>query len=166
MNKNVVARQIPLAYKELETSGIVVKKDEYKLIPKGYRGQISAFGDAVTMGSLIPAVAFFSKRSGDQSSTSEEDVDRTKLMKAVFLLMKDDADSYGTAVQKAKFKNVSDLMQYIYNVSENETDLEKKKKALKTCKEEIENAAIALKLAVGLYLHEVPKNTEGGGEQS
>ena len=30
MNKNVVARQIPLAYKELETSGIVVKKDEYK----------------------------------------------------------------------------------------------------------------------------------------
>ena len=44
MNKNVVARQIPLAYKELETSGIVVKKDEYKLIPKGYRGQISAFG--------------------------------------------------------------------------------------------------------------------------
>ena len=156
MNKNVVARQIPLAYKELETSGIVVKKDEYKLIPKGYRGQISAFGAAVTMGSLIPAVAFFSKKSGDQSSTSEEDVDRTKLMKAVFLLLKDDADSYGTAVQKAKFKNASDLMQYIYNVSENETDLEKKKKALKTCKEEIENAAIALKLAVGLYLHEVP----------
>lgn len=62
MNKNVVARQIPLAYKELETSGIVVKKDEYKLIPKGYRGQISAFGAAVTMGSLIPAVAFFSKK--------------------------------------------------------------------------------------------------------
>ena len=166
MNKNVVARQIPLAYKELETSGIVVKKDEYKLIPKGYRGQISAFGAAVTMGSLIPAVAFFSKKSGDQSSNSEEDVDRTKLMNAVFLLLKDDADSYGTAVQKAKFKNASDLMQYIYNVSENETDLEKKKKALKTCKEEIENAAIALKLAVGLYLQEVPKNTEGGGEQS
>ena len=136
-----------------------MKKDEYKLIPKGYRGQISAFGAAVTMGSLIPAVAFFSKRSGDQSSTSEEDVDRTKFLK-------DDADSYGTAVQKAKFENASDLMQYIYNVSENETDLEKKKKALKTCKEEIENAAIALKLAVGLYLHEVPKNTEGGGEQS
>ena len=61
-------------------------------------------------------------------------------MKAVFLLLKDDADSYGTAVQKAKFENASDLMQYIYNVSENETDLEKKKKALKTCKEEIENA--------------------------
>ena len=152
MNKNVVARQIPLAYKELETSGIVVKKDEYKLIPKGYRGQISAFGAAVTMGSLIPAVAFFSKKSGDQSSNSEEDVDRTKLMKAVFLLLKDDADSYGTAVQKAKFKNASDLMQYIYNVSENATDLEKKKKALKTCKEEIE-----LKLTTCVISPSLPK---------
>ena len=34
-------------------------------------------------------------------------------MKAVFLLLKDDADSYGTAVQKAKFKNASDLIERI-----------------------------------------------------
>lgn len=164
MNKNVVARQIPLAYKALENSDIVGIKDGYKLVPKGYRGQISSFGAAVTMGSLIPAVAFFSKKIGDKSSNSNEDIDRTKLMKAVFLLLKDDADSYGTAEQKMRFANASDLMQYICNISENETDMEKRKKALKKCKEEIENAAIALKLAIGLYLNSVPEENKEGGE--
>lgn len=166
MNKSVVERQIPLAYKALEESGIVRGKDGYKLVSKGYRGQISAFGASVTMGSLVPAIAFFSKER--DGKTSEEDVDRTKLMKAVFLLLRHDAANYGNTEQKNRVTNASNLMQYVCSsIGTGEMDQEQRRKALNNCKEEIENAAIALKLAIGMYLNEVPnKSNEEGDNES
>lgn len=166
MNKDVVARQIPLAYKVLEESDIVRKEDEYKLVPKGYQGQISSFGAAVTMGSLVPAIAFFSKKNGDKNSNANEDVDRTKLMQAVFLLLRADADIYGTPEKKNRFTDVTDLMQYVCKIEKGEKTPEQKRKALKRCTEEIENAAIALKLAIGMYLDSVPKKSGEGGDKN
>jgi len=60
---------IPKAYTVLEQVGIA--KD--KQLGKWWKGQISAFGASVAQGSLLAAVAFFSKN----------DDERAKLMEAI-----------------------------------------------------------------------------------
>ena len=70
MNRDeMIARAISV----LDTAGIVKKdKNPEKLyIEKAFRGQISSFGAAVEMGSLLSAVAFF-------SSQGSSPTDRTK----------------------------------------------------------------------------------------
>lgn len=57
MNKAIINDEVVIAYDVLKDSEIV----ENGKIKKTWRGQISTFGAAVTMGSLIPAVAFFSE---------------------------------------------------------------------------------------------------------
>ena len=73
INKAKVDRWIPKAYAAIADAKIL--NDNGKL-DSGYRGQISAFGAAVSMGSVLSAVSFFSK---DGSS----DVERSKLIDAV-----------------------------------------------------------------------------------
>ncbi len=119
MNKKRVDELIPRAVEVLKKEGIANKDNE---IVKTFRGQISTFGAAITNGSLISAVAFFSEQGG-------ADVDRSKLMKAVYDLV-------------AGEKATDTLFDYVKKVG--------KAGEVKT-KEEIINATIALKLAMNLY---------------
>ncbi|MBQ6207965.1 MAG: hypothetical protein IJK52_12895 [Oscillospiraceae bacterium] len=76
MNKASVDRDIPAAYEALKTSGVV----QDGKIDSGFRGQIATFGAAVSMGSLLSAIAFFSEK--DKSA-----VPREKLLDALFRVL-------------------------------------------------------------------------------
>ena len=122
MNKNKVDSLIPAAYQALIDTGIA--KDN--TINSAYRGQISRFGAAVSMGSLLSAIAFF-KDKGNAS------VDRTKLINAM-----------------ARVLGKKDLYAYVLEQVKEDTT----KSAEMTCREEILEAAIALKLAMNLFVLE------------
>ena len=77
MNKKAVDKLIPQAYEALKSHKIA----ENNSIPKTFRGQISSFGAAISIGSVLSAVAFFSQAGGGS------EIDRSKLMDAVFDLM-------------------------------------------------------------------------------
>lgn len=122
MNKAIVNQEIGIAYEALSKCGIATKDGE---IVRSFRGQISTFGAAVTMGSLKAAIAFFSK---DEKTK----VERSKLIEAIFEVIK---QHYGV--------NGETLTLYDYVVkSDNEDE----------CKEKIMNATIAIKLAMNLYV--------------
>lgn len=131
MNKKIINQEMQYAYDALAESGIA--KDGK--IEKTYRGQISSFGAAVTMGSLLPAIAFFSK-DAESGQKEGSDVQRSKLMKAVLCVLKKD--------DKAA-KNVETLYDYAFKEDKD------------IAKENILNAAIALKLAMNLYVLEESK---------
>ena len=119
MNKNTVDQEINIAYEALAEVGIA----QNGKIEKTYRGQISSFGAAVTMGSLLSAIAFFSQDGGS-------DVSRSKLMDAILIVLKK------RGIAKESFQKLFD-----YAKSSGEEG----------CKEDIINAAIALKLSMNLY---------------
>ncbi|MEG1106916.1 MAG: type III-B CRISPR module-associated protein Cmr5 [Eubacterium sp.] len=130
MNKRIINEMIPKAYTVLET----VKIAKNGKINENYRGQISSFGAAVIMGSLLPAVAYFSEKG-------DADVDRTKIIKAITHLLYnneknvDKLNLFGTLKnQIGQGKNTVDTL-----LDEN------------YIKEKVINAAIALKLAMNLY---------------
>ena len=79
MNKAIINDEVVIAYDVLKNSEIV----ENGKIKKTWRGQISTFGAAVTMGSLIPAVAFFSDQGGSS-------VKRQYIMDAILEILKRD----------------------------------------------------------------------------
>lgn len=119
MNKNTVNQEINLAYEALAEAGIAKNGK----IEKTFRGQISSFGAAVTMGSLLSAIAFFSQ---DGAS----DVSRSKLMDAILIVLKK---------REPANESFQTLFDYAKSLGE------------ERCKEEILNAAIALKLSMNLY---------------
>ena len=120
MNKAIVNQQIGDAYDALKECGIVKNGK----IEKAFRGQISTFGAAVTMGSLNAAIAFFSK---DEKAK----VERSKLIEAILVVIR-------------KNEKVDDNIKTLY-------EYVSKKKNEEECKEKIMNAAIAIKLAMNLY---------------
>ena len=110
----------------LEKVDIVKEDNGKKYIDKAFRGQISSFGAAVQMGSLLSAVAFFSSKGGS-------DVDRPKLMKAIYTLIKENSDT--------EFDNAdAPLLKY---VSKHQNDA--------FLKDNVLEAAVALKLAMNAY---------------
>lgn len=121
MNKTAINREVIVAYDVLKETGIA--KDGK--ISKTWRGQISTFGAAVTMGSLIPAVAFFSDQGGAA-------VERQHLMEAILCILK---------AEKKAPENCQTLFDYVREHGD-------------VCKEDVINAAIALKLAMNLYILE------------
>lgn len=128
MNKIIVNQLIPLAYDALEDTKIT--KDGK--MDKAFRSQISSFGAAVTMGSMLSAIAFFSEKGSAE-------VDRTKLMKAILVVLKKSG--------KANNTNANELYQYIF-------EAKRKKISEAKLKEDVINAAIAIKLAMNLYVLE------------
>lgn len=118
MNKAVVNEEIGIAYKALSDVGIAKNGK----IEKTYRGQVSTFGAAVIMGSLISAVAFFSQKG-------ESTVERQKLLEAILIVLKET-------------KKVDEKYNSLYQLVDEKRD---------DIKEEILNAAISLKLAMNLY---------------
>lgn len=117
MNKNKVDELIPKAYDALKDAGIVEKGS----INKAFRGQIATFGAAVTNGSLLSAIAFF---SNDGSS----EVTRSNLLKAIQILIPESTEK--------------GLFDYVKS---------KGKAGERSAREDILNAAIAIKLAMNLY---------------
>lgn len=131
MNKKIIDECIPIAYQALQDSGIVEKgEDGIKKIDKKFRGQISSFGAAVTMGSLLSAVAFFSDKGSSK-------VDRFKLMDAILIVLKERGKASDTQ---------NKLYEYINAEYENTSE--------EVVREEIINVAIAIKLAMNLYVLE------------
>lgn len=122
----LIANAIPI----LKNTGIV-KKDEKtgeEYILRSFRGQISSFGAAVEMGSLLSAVAFFSKKGGS-------DTDRQLLMRAIYLLIINDTET--------KIDAKSEQSELLLFVIEHRNEPELKKNII--------DAAVALKLAMNAY---------------
>ncbi len=91
-------------------------------VQKTFRGQVTSFGASVLMGSLLSSIAFFS----DDKKAS---VDRSLILKAIFYILEK---------QEKVGAEETDLFKYAQSNQ-------------KEKKEEILNAATALKLAMNLY---------------
>lgn len=138
MNRDeMIIKAIPI----LKNTGIV-KKDEKtgeEYILRSFRGQISSFGAAVEMGSLLSAVAFFSNKGGSET-------DRPKLMQAIYMLITN------------TIENCDEKALLLY-VAANNTP---------TLKRNVIDAAVALKLAMNAYelrdKDDKPKSEDSGDE--
>lgn len=122
----------------LQQTGIVKINEKTKklCIEKAFRGQISFFGAAVEMGSLLSTVAFFSSQGGSPT-------DRTKLMEAIYLLL--------TGKEKKDIEENETLLAYVVEKQHNQQ-----------IKRDVINAAIAIKLAMNAYkLKEAEKDGDG-----
>ena len=130
MDKYVIDQEIEFAYEAIQNCGICNEKHE---VLKAYRSQLSSFGAAISMGSLMQAIAFFS----EQGSAS---VDRPKILKAVFEVMKK---------WKKEKQNITINQEHIFEYVRDE----RKKGPADglVCQNDVINAAIALKLAMNLY---------------
>lgn len=132
MNKTAIDRNLSYAYQGI----IDAKISKDGKVNKSYRGQISTLGAAITMGSVKSAVCFFSEKANNNS-----DVDRSKLLDAIYYVLRNSEDT------KAKYKNVENLKSYVLNADSDKEVL----------KEDIVNAAIAIKLAMNLFEWEATK---------
>lgn len=131
MNKKRVDTLLPQAYEILKNDCVgIASKGK---INKAYRGQIASFGSAMMNGSLLSAVAFFSVPA------KKKGISREKLMKAIYCLIHQE-------------KNEEEL-EKLMRGEPFQALFEEVKKAKNThqIKEEVENCAIALKLAMNLY---------------
>lgn len=125
MNKKDVNEKIDYAYRALTECKIA----ENNKIVKTFRGQISSFGAAVEMGSLKPAILFFSDQGGSS-------VKRTNLMDAIHYIL--------VQCDKKESNSGESLYQYIKNK-------EAKGVPEYRLKEDVLSAAIAIKLAMNLF---------------
>lgn len=126
MNKVTVDKNIPYAYEGIREAKIA--KDGK--VSKAYRGQISTLGAAITMGSIRSAVCYFSEKANNGT-----DVNRSYLLDAITYVLKNNEDT-------KKRYNGKELKEIV-----NESEDAK----LTSIKEDIINAAIAIKLALNLY---------------
>lgn len=97
-------------------------------IDGGFRGQISSFGAAVTMGSFKAAAAFFAK----DSEKSQADVDRGELLRVMYRI-----SSVG-----GEWKDAKAIAREIFGLDPS---------AERQWKEEFINASVALKLALNAF---------------
>lgn len=122
MDKKQIDELIPVAFVQLQNQKIADKEGRIK---KSFRGQISAFGAAISTGSILSGIAFFSQQGSAE-------VKRDKLIDAVFAMTKEK-------------KNVDDdnLFNYVCRMIKTGKERE--------VKNWIVDCAIALKLAMNLY---------------
>ncbi|KIR01292.1 hypothetical protein P261_00106 [Lachnospiraceae bacterium TWA4] len=110
------------AIKVLDDVKIVKDDGNGAYILKSFRGQISSFGALIMTGTLLSAVAFYSSQGGSN-------VERQKLMKAIYKFIKDDSG------------DVKDTALLEYVIHNNTVELKK----------QIIDAAIAIKLGMNAY---------------
>ena len=118
MNKQRIDGYMEKAIGLLKNSGVA----QNGKIPKTFRGYISSFGAAITMGSLRSAIAFNSEQGGAVS-------ERQKLMEIIHKLIKEPNE-----------QEDEKLLKYVIRKN-NDVEL----------KEKIIDAAIAVKLAMNMY---------------
>lgn len=120
MNKQLLDEFIPKAYTAIIDNEISDKKN---CVSSGFRGQISSFGAAIAMGSLLSAVAAFSQENKSL-------VDRIRLMNAIYQILTE---------RKANSKD--NLLSAVVNNTDPEI----------FSSERILTASIAIKLALSMF---------------
>lgn len=128
MNKAIVDQYLPYAYDAIREAHIPNAKGE---VNKSYRGQISTLGAAITMGSIKSAVCYFKEKANNNT-----EVDRTKLLLAITYVLKHDENN------KKRYGGVEKLPEFVMKLRDEE---------IPAVREDIINAAIAIKLALNLY---------------
>lgn len=122
----------------LENEKEIVKNGKIK---KGYSSQISTFGSAISTGSLLSGIAYFSK-SGDSS------VNRSRLMWIIYEILKN-TNRLNPNLQKEIKNEVPELELYYYvkKFTQNKTEIIKLKRT-------IIEVATAIKLAMNYFVIE------------
>lgn len=120
MNKKRVDEYLPKAVDAIRKCGISNSNGD---ITKTFRGNISSFGAAVTMGSFKAAVAFFSQKN-------KSTIDRNKLIEAMWFVVKDEKDDAEKICEKILFMSGA---------------------ALDELRTEFLDASIAIKLAMNVF---------------
>ena len=138
MNKREIEKQIPIAIdliNEFIKGEKFSKKEDKKFgqIPKEYKGYISNFGASIIQSGLLSAVAFF--EADDSKSKSDRKVLTKLILKVIY------------RNKKLEWKEDKTLLNYILENNNKET------------KEEVINAAIAVKLAIRVF--KFTENSEG-----
>lgn len=140
MDKRIVDTYLDKAYEAIKKSGIL----ENGKVKKSYRSQISAFGASISMGSTKAAIAFFSKQGGSE-------IQRPRILYAIYLTLnskeiyvKNDDNKFNDnqILNKQCCIAADKLFKGLNN---------KNSKFISYSKEDILNAAIAVKLAMNLY---------------
>ena len=144
-NKRKIDEYISKAINILNNNNKIVK--EGGKIDKTFSGQIATFAVAVSTGSLLSAVAFFSDNGGASN-------ERSSLMDVIYEIIADEKLPYIDKEDDKNKKNVnnknSKLLKYVkskYEKSKESNDIV----SYNRIKEDILNAAIAVKLAMNFY---------------
>lgn len=127
MNKIKVEKLIPIAIECIEKTKLIIVKENK--IPKEFNGYISNFGASIIQSGLMSTVAFFEAK--DTSSNQ----DRSKLTKLILNVINKEKDRNFEIDEKIN------LLDYIL----------KNKSKKNIVKEEVINAAIAVKLAMRVF---------------
>ncbi len=127
-NKKRTDLYIPTAIEALQVSGIA----NGGKIDSSYRGQISSFGAAVAIGSFKQAVAFFAHDSQNDNSK----ISRSKLIVAIDYIVN-------------RFEDVSYAQKTAAEIKEEILKLNSA--TLKAYENKYLDAAVALKVAMGIY---------------
>ncbi len=157
MNKRKVEEMLPTALDGLKDSRCGIrqpKKDEHgnvitnddgtpvMFIDKNFRGQIAAFGAAVTMGSFKSAIAFFGEKGGSE-------VERQNLVRLMYYVthkgkwmqtepIKDEDEDE----EKKKKKEAEKIVEEVIGMTDSQARTEKEKYL---------NASLAIKLALNAF---------------
>lgn len=135
-NKNRTDSYIPDAIEALTVTGIAKNGK----VDSSYRGQISSFGAAVTIGSFKQAVAFFAQDAKNGASK----ISRSDLILAIDYIL--NKDNYELGKNKT-IDNKKDKVNHIKEDILKMTD----PKLLKSLENRYLDAAVALKVAMGVY---------------
>lgn len=127
MNRKRVEEYLPIAYKEISNVGI----SQHGKVNKSYRGQISSLGAAISTGSLLAAIAYYSQ---DKENGENNGVKRTLIIDAVYQIIE-------------KTQSIKPVETNLFNYVASEI----KKGNERAVKELITDCAIAIKLALNLY---------------
>ena len=144
-NKRKIDEYISKAIEVLNNNKKIVK--EGGKIDKTFSGQIATFAVAVSTGSLLSAVAFFSDNGGASN-------ERSSLMNVIYEIIADEKLSDTDKEDDKNKRNVnnknSKLLDYViskYEKVKESNDIV----SYNRIKEDILNAAIAVKLAMNFY---------------
>lgn len=127
MNKRKIEKLIPIAIECIEKTNLIIVKENK--IPKEFNGYISNFGASITQSGLMATVAFF------ETTDNKSNQNRGNLTKLILNVINKEKDKNFELDEKIK------LLGYIIE--------NKSKKNI--VKEEVINAAIAVKLAMRVF---------------
>lgn len=125
MAKSRINRYLPIAYEAVKNSKII--KDDK--LQGNYKAQITSFGAAISMGSLLSAIAFFSNKGSS-------DVERQELMKLIYYIIRKDKGG------KEKYNDIKKYALFEYVKDDGNV------------KQEVLDAAIAIKLTLNLFIED------------
>ena len=141
-NRKRIDSYIPDAIKALEISGIAKNGK----IDSSYRGQISSFGAAVTVGSFKQAVAFFAQ----DAKSSSSGIKRSYLILAIDYILNSEDYAAEFENEDKKAEKISSIKEGILKLTDD--------KLLKGLENQYLDAAVALKVAMGLFDMSPEKN--------